>query len=57
MEDISWLAKMKTHPNKIGVMDNIILQSKERIPQRKVDDMIAQKFRKPPHHLIKRKIT
>jgi hypothetical protein len=53
-QDISWLAKLKKNPDKTNTMENIVVQSKYRLPQQKVDAMIAHKYRKPYKSFIKR---
>ena len=55
-QDISWLAKLKKNPDKPNTMENIVVQSKYRLPQHNVDVMLAQKYRKPVKSFIKRGI-
>jgi len=38
-------------------MDKIVIQSKNRINQKMIDEMIARKYRKPINDIIKRKMT
>ncbi len=53
---MSWLAKLKKNPKSSKVkeyMKKVVVQSKDRIPQRTVDGMLANKYRQPD--LIQRK--
>lgn len=55
-ENLGWMAKLKKNPNFTKVtslMENVVVQSKNRIPQRTVDEMLINKYRQP--NLIKRK--
>jgi hypothetical protein len=55
-EDLGWMAKLKKNPNFTKVtslMENIVIQSKSRIMQRTVDEMLINKYRQ--QNLIKRK--
>jgi hypothetical protein len=57
-EDISWMAKLKKNPKPTKVsayMETIVIQSRNRIPQRQVDEALSNKYRKP--HLFKRKMA
>jgi hypothetical protein len=53
---LSWLAKLKKNPKSSKVkeyMQKVVVQSKDRISQRNVDAMLANKYRKPD--IIQRK--
>ena len=54
-EDMSWMAKLKKNAKSskvTGFMEKVVVQSKNRIPQRQVDEMLANKYRK--QDLVKR---
>jgi hypothetical protein len=57
IEDLSFLAKFKVHSGQMGVMESIIVQSKDRLSQKRVDEMLGGKFKVPPHFLLKRKMS
>lgn len=57
-EDMSWMAKLKKNPKSskvMGFMEKVVVQAKNRIPQRQVDEMLANKYRK--QNLLKRTST
>ena len=56
-EDIGWLVRMKKAPNKFLTMESIVIQSKNRIRQRKVDEMLGYKYNKDGKQLIKRRMS
>ena len=55
-EDIGWLAKMKKAVNRPVTMELIQVQAKNRIGQKKVDEMLGCKYNREVKRLIKRKI-
>ena len=56
-EDINWLAKLKKNPSKVHSLNKVVIQSKNRINQRGVDEMLCLKFRQDIKKFLKRKMV
>ena len=54
-EDLSWVIKLKKEERNLTTMELIVVQSKNRVSQMKVESMISQKYKLRSNTLIHRK--